>query len=134
MPDPNFDLSRVRSGPIHLSEERELEKTEHRSIDHECVLCKDDPASPAEYPSGLRGRIANPLFVGSNPTSAFVPPSQAHPEPQIHGVRHRTAIRGPKLLISDDVRRVTAELAAPGGKQLRQIRPADKSVTGEVVV
>ena len=26
---------------------------------------------PAEYPSGLRGRIANPLFVGSNPTSAF---------------------------------------------------------------
>jgi hypothetical protein len=25
----------------------------------------------AEYPSGLRGRIANPLFVGSNPTSAF---------------------------------------------------------------
>jgi DNA processing protein len=27
--------------------------------------------SPAEYPSGPRGRIANPLFVGSNPTSAF---------------------------------------------------------------
>ena len=26
----------------------------------------------AEYPSGLRGRIANPLFVGSNPTSAFL--------------------------------------------------------------
>src|SRR5271156_5650201 len=25
----------------------------------------------AEYPSGLRGRIASPLFVGSNPTSAF---------------------------------------------------------------
>jgi hypothetical protein len=25
----------------------------------------------AEYPSGLRGRIANPLFVGSNPTSAY---------------------------------------------------------------
>ena len=25
----------------------------------------------AEYPSGLRGRIANPLFVGSNPTSVF---------------------------------------------------------------
>ena len=74
MPDPNFDLSRVRSGPILLSEERELEKTEHRSIDHECVLCKDDPASPAEYPSGLRGRIANPLFVGSNPTSAFTRP------------------------------------------------------------
>src|SRR3954464_4506923 len=29
--------------------------------------------TPAEYPSGLRGRIANPLFVGSNPTSAFLP-------------------------------------------------------------
>ena len=28
-------------------------------------------ATPAEYPSGPRGRIANPLFVGSNPTSAF---------------------------------------------------------------
>ena len=27
----------------------------------------------AEYPSGLRGRIANPLFVGSNPTSAYGP-------------------------------------------------------------
>ena len=27
--------------------------------------------SPAEYPSGPRGRIANPLSVGSNPTSAF---------------------------------------------------------------
>jgi hypothetical protein len=27
----------------------------------------------AEYPSGLRGRIANPLFVGSNPTSASFP-------------------------------------------------------------
>ena len=26
---------------------------------------------PAAYPSGLRGRIANPLFVGSNPTAAF---------------------------------------------------------------
>jgi hypothetical protein len=25
----------------------------------------------AEYPSGLRGRIANPLFAGSNPASAF---------------------------------------------------------------
>ena len=25
----------------------------------------------AAYPSGLRGRIANPLFVGSNPTAAF---------------------------------------------------------------
>ena len=29
------------------------------------------PQTLAEYPSGLRGRIANPLFVGSNPTSAF---------------------------------------------------------------
>src|SRR5688572_9005780 len=29
------------------------------------------PAHAAEYPSGLRGRIANPLFVGSNPTSAL---------------------------------------------------------------
>ena len=28
-------------------------------------------AAPAEYPSGPRGRIANPLSVGSNPTSAF---------------------------------------------------------------
>ncbi len=26
---------------------------------------------PAAYPSGPRGRIANPLFVGSNPTAAF---------------------------------------------------------------
>lgn len=26
--------------------------------------------SPAAYPSGSRGRIANPLFVGSNPTAA----------------------------------------------------------------
>lgn len=25
----------------------------------------------AVCPSGLRGRIANPLFVGSNPTAAF---------------------------------------------------------------
>lgn len=25
----------------------------------------------AAYPSGPRGRIANPLFVGSNPTAAF---------------------------------------------------------------
>jgi hypothetical protein len=35
--------------------------------------------TPAAYPSGSRGRIANPLFVGSNPTSAslsaFVPRS-----------------------------------------------------------
>jgi hypothetical protein len=27
--------------------------------------------SQAVYPSGPRGRIANPLFVGSNPTAAF---------------------------------------------------------------
>src|SRR4051812_12607136 len=37
----------------------------------------------AEYPSGLRGRIANPLFVGSNPTSAclirlFIPHVHRH--------------------------------------------------------
>ena len=25
-----------------------------------------------EYPSGLRGRIANPLIVGSNPISLFL--------------------------------------------------------------
>jgi hypothetical protein len=25
----------------------------------------------AAYPSGLRGRFAKPLFVGSNPTAAF---------------------------------------------------------------
>ena len=39
------------------------------SLQNQCfppILC---PA--AEYPSGPRGRIANPLFVGSNPTSAF---------------------------------------------------------------
>ena len=34
--------------------------------------------SLAEYPSGLRGRIANPLFVGSNPTSAFPKPCLIH--------------------------------------------------------
>ncbi len=32
----------------------------------------DAESSAAEYPSGLRGRIANPLFAGSNPASAFV--------------------------------------------------------------
>ena len=35
------------------------------------VQCVAGEKLRAEYPSGLRGRIANPLFVGSNPTSAF---------------------------------------------------------------
>ncbi len=30
----------------------------------------DERLTSAEYPSGLRGRIANPLFMGSNPISA----------------------------------------------------------------
>ena len=37
--------------------------------------------SRAEYPSGLRGRIANPLFAGSNPASAFFPLLRQHMKP-----------------------------------------------------
>ncbi len=58
---------------------------------------------PAGYPSGLRGRIANPLFVGSNPTPAF-PSTPAHkPNPKhltmdiggCHDIGYPTNVGGP---------------------------------------
>ena len=39
--------------------------------------------NPAEYPSGLRGLIANQVFVGSNPTSAYS--SSRHSSPVCSG-------------------------------------------------
>ena len=47
-----------------------LEPLENSGVDAKSGGYNDDLSDPAEYPSGLRGRIANPLFAGSNPASA----------------------------------------------------------------
>ena len=56
---------------MNPTQKRSKKETRDGSIDRFDSLCQDIQSATAEYPSGLRGRIANPLFVGSNPTSAF---------------------------------------------------------------
>ena len=56
---------------MNRTQNRSKKETRDGSIDRFRPLCQDIGSVTAEYPSGLRGRIANPLFVGSNPTSAF---------------------------------------------------------------
>ena len=56
---------------MNPTQNRSKKETRDGSIDRFHSLCQDIQSATAEYPSGLRGRIANPLFVGSNPTSAF---------------------------------------------------------------
>ena len=56
---------------MNPTQNRSKKETRDGSIDRFRPLCQDIESATAEYPSGLRGRIANPLFVGSNPTSAF---------------------------------------------------------------
>ena len=80
---------------MNPTQNRSKKETRDGSIDRFHSLCQDIESAMAEYPSGLRGRIANPLFVGSNPTSAFAPdPEDLASGPQIHNARHRRTVRG----------------------------------------
>lgn len=59
---------RIQHGPLGLD-----------NVDGAVIVCMplsarngiDETVIAAAYPSGPRGRIANPLCVGSNPTAAF---------------------------------------------------------------
>ena len=54
----------------------------------------------AGYPSGLRGRIANPLFVGSNPTPASCPfPSIELSKRRVLGISRRSSAGSARLLV-----------------------------------
>ena len=73
----------------------------------------------AEYPSGLRERIANPSVVGSNPTSAFGSGrASAASEPLSRHVRALLAGGDPRWISvhgsRNRDRRSSRELSAPG--------------------
>ena len=67
----------------------------------------DERLTSAEYPSGLRGRIANPLFMGSNPISACsgaVGEVGWGPMAGPAAVRQRTSAHAPRRLSWPDGR------------------------------
>ena len=121
-------------------------KPASRSADRSCDVFtnrynRHRPRFPAEYPSGLRGRIANPLFVGSNPTSAFKiasrqlnTPPRPDPSPPSHTSPAPDAPLHPAAAptTSDTIRSFDTAASSPGSGRHIPV-PLPRSARSETI-